>query len=179
MFLGSRRAPELPVYWDVPAFRLLDQDGRPFSLADAAGHPWVAGFIFTRCAGVCPVMSGRMAAIQRRLPEGARLLSITVDPAHDTPDTLKSYAQRVGAGPRWSFLTGPRDELHRLAVAGFKLEAMEAPPGAPAADGPFLHSGKLALVDAEGRIRGYYDSGDDAAMERLLADLARLAERRG
>jgi protein SCO1/2 len=173
--VALRRAADPPVYWTLPAFALVDQDGRGVRLLDLGGRPFVADFIFTRCAGVCPVMTARMARLQTQIPDGVRLVSITVDPVHDVPAVLKRYAEGVGAGPRWTFLTGPREDVYRLAKDGFKLEAAEVPPGAPpAGDGPFLHSSKFVLVDGRGQVRGYYDSDDAAALERLVADAGRI-----
>jgi protein SCO1 len=174
--LAFRRAPSLPIYWTLPDFRLVDQAGQPYGRAELLGSPWVAAFIFTRCGGTCPMMTARMARMQTHLPAGAKLVSITVDPSDDTPEVLQAYASQVGAGASWRFLTGRQSDLYRLATGGFKLEAAETPAGQAAADeGPFLHSSKLTLVDAAGRVRGYYDSADDAATIRLRADLERLA----
>jgi protein SCO1/2 len=174
----AQRAEAVPVYWDLPSFVLIDQDGQPRSAADLRGAPWVADFIFTRCAGACPRMTARMSRLEREIPSGARLVSITVDPENDTPAVLKQYAAGFGAGPRWWFLTGSRTDLYRLAVDGFKLEAMEVPLDDQKAggDGPFLHSSKLALVDGDGRVRGYYDSTDEDAMARLAVDLRAVAK---
>jgi protein SCO1 len=175
--LAFRRAPSLPTYWTLPDFRLVDQVGQPYGRADLAGGPWVAAFIFTRCGGTCPMMTARMARMQTHLPAGAKLVSITVDPSYDTREVLQAYARQAGAAESWRFLTGRQSDLYRLATDGFKLAAAETPAGQAAADeGPFLHSSKLTLVDAAGRVRGYYDSADDAAMARLRADLGRLAQ---
>jgi protein SCO1 len=177
VLLAFRRGPSLPVYWSLPAFRLQDQNAQPYGLDELRGRPWVAAFIFTKCGGTCPVMTTRMARLQPRLPAGAQLVSITVDPGHDTPDVLRAYARQVNAGPQWHFLTGATADLYRLATLGFKLEAAEAASGEMGPDeGPFLHSSKLVLVDASARVRGYYDSGDDVAMDALATDLVRLGE---
>ena len=175
LWLSARRADALPIYWELPAFALVDQQGHRRTAADLAGHPWIADFIFTRCAGVCPAMTARMARLQPRVPAGTRLVSITVDPAYDTPEVLARYARDFEAGPAWLFLTGKRQALYGLAVDGFKLEAMETPAGAASADGPFLHSPKFVLVDGATRVRGYYDSADPEAVERLVHDVERLA----
>jgi protein SCO1/2 len=176
-WLRARRAEALPVYYAVPAFTLTDQDGRTRGLADLAGQPWIGDFIFTRCAGICPAMTARLARLQPKVPAGVRFVSITVDPEHDTAEVLKRYAHDYEAGPSWLFLTGPRSDLYRLAVDGFKLEAMAVPPDQQqGGDGPFLHSSKLVLVDAQGRIRGYYDSADEAAVSRLIVAIAQLAD---
>jgi len=170
------RAPEPPRFSRLPEFRLVDGSGRPLALADLRGRPWVADFIFTRCGGTCPVMTARMARLRRDLPADIAFVSFTVDPAHDTPEVLTRYAAGFGADASWRFVTGAQKDLYDLSVGGFKLAAMEVPPGEQAAggDGPFLHSSKFVLVDGEGVIRGYYDSTDERAMRALVADAGLL-----
>jgi protein SCO1/2 len=172
----ARRAPEPPRLGSLPEFRLVERSGRPLSLADLRGRPWVADFIFTQCAGACPAMTARMARLRRDVPPDVQFVSFTVDPAHDTPEVLARYAASFRADEGWRFVTGPAKDLYALSVAGFKLAAMEVPRGEQAAggDGPFLHSSKFVLVDGAGVIRGYYDSTEEAAMRTLVADAAAL-----
>jgi protein SCO1/2 len=171
----QRRAPALPVLGTLPEFVLAGHDGQPVSLASLRGHPFVADFIFTTCAGLCPAMTARMAQLQKQLPPGVAIVSFTVDPGHDTPEVLARYARDFGAGPAWRFATGSREVLYALATEGFKLAAMEVPKDQQqtGTDGPFLHSSKFVLVDGAGQIRGYYDSEDSQALERLIADAVR------
>lgn len=181
--VGARlavRAPEPPRLGAVPDFRLIEHAGSAVSMANLRGRPWVADFIFTRCAGACPAMTARMARLWREVPPEVRLVSFTVDPAHDTPDVLARYAAALHADERWLFVTGPPKDLYDLSVGGFKLAAMEVPPAerSTGGDGPFLHSSKFVLVDGDGVIRGYYDSTDEAAMRALAADAATLQARR-
>jgi protein SCO1 len=172
----ARRAPEPPRLGSLPEFRLVERSGRPLSLADLRGRPWVADFIFTRCAGACPAMTARMARLRRDVPPDVQFVSFTVDPAHDTPEVLARYASSFRADEGWRFVTGPAKDLYALSVTGFKLAAMEVPPAEQSAggDGPFLHSSKFVLVDGAGVIRGYYDSTEEAAMRTLAADAAAL-----
>jgi cytochrome oxidase Cu insertion factor (SCO1/SenC/PrrC family) len=120
-----------------------------------------------------------MARLRRDVSPDVQFVSFTVDPAHDTPEVLARYAATFRADEGWRFVTGPAKDVYALSVAGFKLAAMEVPPGEQAAggDGPFLHSSKFVLVDGAGVIRGYYDSTDEAAMRTLAADAAALAGR--
>lgn len=168
-----------PVMSPLPSFALVEANGRTVTADDLRGRPWVADFMFTRCGGACPAMTARMAALRRQSPEDVVFVSITVDPAHDTPEVLGRYARRAGAGPGWLFLTGPQDALYRLAIEGFKLGVEEVPPERqPRGDGPFLHSSHFVLVDRKGYVRGYYDSTDEDALVRLRRDLAAVRSER-
>jgi protein SCO1/2 len=96
-----------------------------------------------------------------------------VDPAYDTPEVLRAYAERYKADPeRWWLLTGPPEAVSELVRGGFHL-AVE-PSGDQSPD--VVHSTRLALVDTRGQIRGYYDGTAEEDRERLLADLERLIE---
>ena len=169
---GSRQAA-LPVYGDVPAFTLVDQQGRPVSREALHGSVWVADFIFTRCAGQCPMMAAQMAQFAAQLPprSGVRLVSFTVDPVWDTPDALARYAQAYPtSASAWSFLTGEEATIRRLCREGFHLAFSEQGTDAE----PITHSTRLVLVDRQGRIRGSYDATDEAAMHQLGRDLRRV-----
>jgi protein SCO1/2 len=172
---GARREPP-PVLGEVPPFSLVNRDGRTVTREDLAGAPWIADFVFTRCAASCPMMTDCMARLAKDLDlgePGARLhlVSFTVDPGHDTPAVLAAYAGRYKAPPAWLFLTGPQEALHHLSRDGFKLAV--APAGGPANE-PILHSTRFVLVDARGRIRGYYDGFDREAVGKLEGDLRAL-----
>src|SRR5262245_29003563 len=78
--VGCSRAPELPVYSTVPDFVLIERSKREVSSRELAGKVWVADFIFTSCAGTCPVMSGKMRKLQDTLPAEIQLVSFSVDP---------------------------------------------------------------------------------------------------
>jgi protein SCO1/2 len=170
------REEPLPVLFELPQFTLVERSGRPFTLEDLRGHVSVADFIFTTCGSLCPRMTARMSRLRDELPAEVRFVSFTVDPAHDTPEVLRRYAGGLDAGDRWLFVTGGQAELLRLATDGFKLAALELPPGAAPDEGPFLHSSRFALVDPRGRVRGYYDSEDGKELEGLRRDARRLSE---
>jgi len=173
--LKLRHTDAPPVFGMLTDFSLVTHRGVPITLASLKGRPFVADFIFTRCVGACPAMTARMARLQREVPK-VRLLSFTVDPGHDKGEVLTHYAETYHAGPDWLFVTGSREVLYSLATGGFKLAAMEMPPGEAAPDGPFLHSSKFVLVDSRGRVRGYYDS--EAPLTPLFRDLKALEDER-
>jgi cytochrome oxidase Cu insertion factor (SCO1/SenC/PrrC family) len=174
--LRTGRVEAPPILGAVPAFSLTERSGRTVARADLDGQTWVADFIFTRCGGICPLMTARMKDVHADAP-GVTLVSFSVDPEHDTPAVLRDYAARHGIGEGWLFLTGDQAVLHALARDGFKLAAAAVPAEEQqqGGDGPFLHSSRLVLVDGRARIRGYYDSNEAQALARLRQDLRALA----
>lgn len=159
----------LPVLGQVPAFSLVDQHSRAVTHDTLRGSPWIADFIFTRCAGQCPMMTAKMAQIGSAVPGALTLVSFTVDPAWDSPQVLAAYAKHYGADPRWLFVTGDPEAIRRLCLDGFHLSVSEDQDPAL-----LTHSSRLALVDREGRIRGYYEAVDEAAMRQLRRDAGTL-----
>jgi protein SCO1/2 len=179
VFLAScvRMEAKLDEYGTVPDFTLTDQTGAPFSSATALkGVDWIADFIYTTCPGPCPRMSSQMHQVQKALVDvdGAsagriRLVSLTVDPVHDTPPVLAEYARHFGAKPGiWFFLTGPQDTLQHLSRDAFLLGDMNA---------SLEHSTRFVLVDRKSRIRGYYLTEEPDAISRLIADTKGLQRR--
>lgn len=152
---------------EIRDFALTDQNGRKVTLADLKGQVWVADFFFTSCQGACPKMNAQMLKLQHKLGKsGLKLLSITVDPAKDTPEHLKQYAQDFGADQSsWSFLTGEQAKIIELSVKGFKLSADENPSS---------HSQRLILLDRNSHIRGYYHNEEDKEMELLAQHAEQL-----
>ena len=175
---------DLPDLGQLPSFALVDQDGKPFGAAEVRGKVWVADFIFTSCSDACPRLTARMRSLQDRLDPAERigLLSITVDPERDTPGKLAEYARISGAhGALWKFVTGPQREVQRTVVNGFHVAMgrvpVEATDDALRAEAfEILHGDRLVLVDAKGRLRGYYVADDDG-MRRILRDARSLAGR--
>jgi len=155
---------------NVPAFSLVDQNDQPITDQTLRGKPWVAAFIFTHCAGPCPMMSANMRKLQERIPSpNLRLVSFTVDPTRDTPEVLKQYAANLGADEaRWSFVTGSEQAMTDVA----KGMLMAFSPATEQSD--ILHSTKFLLVDAEGGVRGIYSS-DAEGMEKLATDASALS----
>lgn len=173
---ASGRRLALPRYGALPEFSLVDEANRPLRLADLAGSVWVADFIFTRCDGQCPMMSGRMQQLAEAFRDepAVALVSITVDPAWDTPPVLARYARSFGASnPRWRFATGARETIHRLCRDGFRLASGDGEGDSQEA---ITHSRRFVLVDRQGAIRGYYDAGEPEAMPTLRRDIHALLQ---
>jgi protein SCO1/2 len=165
---------KLPNYGPVPKFSMTDSLGHPFDGSVLVGKVWVADFIYTSCPGPCPRMTSQMHGLQKQLAadQDVRLVSISVDPANDTPAVLNAFANRFG-GPAedWVFLTGTPATVHLLAHDVFKvgdiIQSMD-------------HSTKFMVVDKRGNLRGYYSSDDDAesGIPALLKDVESLRHQR-
>jgi protein SCO1/2 len=170
-------AEPLPDLGRVPEVALIDQRGAAFSTADLRGRPTIVNFVFTRCTTICPVTSLKMARLaERTAGHPVALLSVSVDPEHDRPEVLATFAARYHADPvRWRFATGDPEALRRAVEDGFHL-AIErrglTADGAP----DIVHGGHFVLVDGDLAIRGYYDSEEPARLDALAADAIGLAE---
>lgn len=152
-------------FWQVPAFELIDQEGRIFNSAQMVGKVWVVDFFYTTCPGPCPALTSRLSEVHRAFEGENRMgfLSISSDPEKDQPPVLKKYAEKFNADSRWLFLTGTTKAIFSLANQGFKLSLTRTEGGAE----PVTHSTRLVLVDAAGWVRGFYEGvgeeGNEAA----------------
>lgn len=171
---GCSSQSKLPKLFRVPNATLIADTGKPVNLAQMQGKVTVYDFIFTNCAGTCPIMTSTMRRVTKKFAPDAdvQFVSISVDPRRDTPTAMKNYAARVRNDPRWMFLTGDEKTIVDLSINGFKLAA--------AADGQtnesVLHSSKFAIADKHGVIRDYYGATSDDAVEhvtRSVHDLLR------
>ncbi|HET6921968.1 MAG TPA: SCO family protein [Anaeromyxobacteraceae bacterium] len=105
-----------------PDVELLDQDGRPvrFGADVLAGRIVVMDFVFTTCTTVCPVLNAIMGRVQGTLPalgQEVAMVTVSVDPARDTPARLKALARKLGAGPGWTWLTGEQESVKQVLKA--------------------------------------------------------------
>lgn len=158
-------------------FSLTNWTGMKVSRAGLQGKFLVVNFLFTGCSLTCPVVNGCMADIQR-LTAGAgdvRMVSLTVDPRHDTPAVLAKYAARFGADSnRWYFLTGDRAQVYQLIKTSFLEQDLD--PSFGYMPGNFSHTDRMAVVDARGAVRAYFDGLNQntaAAVAHEIAELRR------
>ena len=181
------RAAAPPVLGQVADFTLTNQSGQAVTLTNLLGQVWVADIIFTSCAGPCPRMTKQMKTLQDALPPAsrARLVTLTTDPATDTPAVLKTYAARFGANPdRWLFLTGTKREIAALAIGSLKLTAIEKKP--EERENPqdlFIHSTIFVVVDKQARLRRVFESEGEGidpkrARDEILATVRQLERER-
>lgn len=160
------------VFGEVGPFDFEERRGARVTRESLRGEPWLAAFIFTRCATICPAMTQELSYAHTRLADlDVQVVAVSVDPEHDTPEVLTEYAGHFEGGldEDWLFCRGTEAETHAFIRESFKLAASrvdEADPGLA-----FSHSSKICAIDAEGRVRGYYDGtlreGTEAAVRRM------------
>jgi len=151
----------------IPDFALTDQTGRTVRLSQMRGEPVAVTFLYTRCpiATACPMTATKFAKLDAMLKEKrfGRLLTITVDPEHDTPKVLADYAKHLGAEPgRWEFLTGDPKEVAKVAMSFGMIYYPDK--------GQVVHAQTAAVVDPAGRLATIY-YGQMWEPEHLLRDL--------
>jgi protein SCO1/2 len=160
----------------VPDFVLLNQDGKQIHLADFHGESVLLTFIYTRCplADFCPAMSTRFSVIEEALQKNRQalgkthLLSISFDPAHDSPKVLREYGSGYlqGAGEKdfrhWEFVVAPEINLKDVA-AFFGLAYMPD-------EKQFVHSMSTAIISPTGKIYKWY-GGKDWQTSDVMKDL--------
>lgn len=171
-FFGPHQVSEQgdTLYHTIPDFHLINQNGEEISQKNLDGKIYVANFFFASCPGVCPKMTDALIPVQFEFQKDADVvfLSHTVDPAHDSLPVLKDFAEKHGADlNKWFFVTGNRDSIYDLAIKGYLVPAGED----ARAEGGYLHSQDVLLIDKEKRIRGIYDSLEPEDIKRLKDEI--------
>jgi len=153
---------------------LVDQDGKTRRLSEWRGHRLALTFVYTRCPlpEFCPLMNQHFRSLQNTIAQtpslaDVRLLSMTIDPAYDTPKVLKMFATGAGADPaRWTFLTAaPAEAATFMEQFGILAEHD------PANEIQITHNLRTAVIDADGRLKSVH-TGNRWKPDELVADLA-------
>ena len=176
----SKNDQKLVKIGPAPKFELMNQDNKKISNETYKGKVYVLEFFFTTCPSICPKMNLSMLAIENKFFGNPNfgIVSITIDPSHDTPEVLKAHAKLLGVkSSNWNLLTGDRAYIFNLANKGFNLYAGENSK----VNGGFEHSGLFALVDKNGDIRCrkddfgnpilYYDGLDKKGVRDIQQDI--------
>jgi protein SCO1/2 len=162
---------------------VLDETGRRRELGELLrGRATVLAFIYTRCGDVCPAVTLDMARLQdlaakdRGLSPRMRLISMSFDPGHDTPEVMREQAAHWRSAdanaPEWLFLTAPDGETLGPILAAYN-QTVDRKPDPASATGPLNHIFRAFLIDGEGRIRNIY-SLDFFDPKLVLNDLRTL-----
>lgn len=165
----------------APKFDLVNQDNVKVSNETYKGKVYVLEFFFSTCPTICPKMNLSMLEIEKTFFGNPNfgIVSITIDPEHDTPAVLKAHRELLGVkSSNWNFLTGDKNYIFDLSNKGFNLYAGENNK----AKGGFEHSGLFALIDKNGTIRCrkddygnpilYYDGLDKKGVRDIQQDIA-------
>lgn len=155
------------LYHTIPNFSFINQNGEVVTQDDYKGNVYVADFFFATCPTICPQMATHMLELQKHFYDRSdfKLLSHTVNPAHDSVEVLRAYADKVHAiDSIWNFVTGDKEDLYGIAFNGYFSNAMVD----DLAPGGFLHTSNLALVDKQGRIRGVFDGTSTSETNDLM-----------
>lgn len=164
----------------APKFELINQDNQKITNESYKGKVYVLEFFFSTCPTICPKMNQSMLLIEKKFFGNPNfgIVSITIDPEHDTPQVLKDHAKLLGVkSSNWNFLTGDKAYIFNLANKGFNLYAGENKKVV----GGFEHSGLFALIDKNGNIRCrnddfgnpilYYDGLDKKGVRNIQQDI--------
>lgn len=158
----------------------VNRDGSPVSLGQLRGKVYVAGYQYTDCPAGCLGLAAVMKTLLAEFGSDPdfRLVSISVNPEDDTPEKMDAWVREKGVdSPNWWFLTGKPQEIADYMISQFKFYGTEeiTDPALIAAQGPFAHDQRLAIVDGEANVRGYYDvmnvQRGALEIERLRRDL--------
>ncbi len=150
----------------MPDFTLIDQSGSAVRLSRFKGQLVAVDFIYTRCPlpDVCPRLSANFARLQKRFAGKIVLLSITLDPRHDTPEVLAEYAGRWRADAHsWLFLTGSEDDIKKVAGHFGVVYWPE--------EGAITHTSSTAILDRAGNLAALVEGSSFTSQQ--LIDLLR------
>ncbi len=161
------------VFTAIPDFRFTNQDNKIITEKDYEGKVYLADFFFTTCPSICPKMTNTLTLVQEKLkgvPQFA-ILSHSIDPEFDTPAKLKAYAEKNNANTQmWNFVTGDRDSIYDLCenyyMAYAKADSL--------AEGGYVHSGFLILIDKHKYVRAAYDGTRPELVDSIAADVKLL-----
>jgi protein SCO1 len=159
-------------YHVVPEFAFENQDGIVVTNQAVKDKVHIVNFFFTSCPSICPKMMSQIKRLQKLATgEDIMILSYSVDPKRDSVARLKKYAtDNEFKTANWHLMTGESEEVYELGMNGYNLSAMED----ESADGGFLHSEMVVLVDRSGHIRGMYEGTRTESMDALLEAIKRL-----
>ncbi len=174
---------KLVVIGPAPKFELIDQNKKTITNKDYSNKVYVLEFFFATCPSICPKMNKNLIEVQNQFFGNPNfgIVSITIDPEHDTAEVLKAHAELLGVkSSNWHFLTGEKKYIYDLANKGFNLYAGENSK----VNGGFEHSGFFALIDKKGNIRCrkdeygnpilYYEGIENEGVQAIKEDIAIL-----
>jgi len=159
----------------IADFSFINQNGKVITQKDYEGKIYVADFFFTTCQSICPIMTTNMVDVQRAILNNQKvmLLSHTVTPEIDSVPVLKKYALEKGViDSKWNLVTGDKKEIYSMARKSYLAVKL----GKPNELYDMVHTENFVLVDAQKRVRGFYDGTKKEEINRLIDDISWLCE---
>ena len=157
--------------YEVTFEGFVSQEGAMVNSNGFKGNVYVVDFFFTSCPTICPKMSSVLKNVYDEVEHpDFNILSISIDPMHDTVEVLSSYASKLGVeSPKWTFATADKENTF-LTADRFMVHASEN----KSEPGGFFHSSNVVLIDRNGHIRGYFDLLREEEVEQLYRSLDQL-----
>lgn len=162
-------------YHTIADFSFTNQNGKTITQKDYEGKIYVADFFFTTCQTICPVMTTNMVEVQKAIINNPKvmLLSHSVLPDIDSVPVLKKYAIEKGVDDsKWNLVTGDKKDIYGIARKSY----LAVKTGKPEELYDMVHTENFVLVDAERRVRGFYDGTKKEDIKRLIEDINWLSE---
>lgn len=156
------------IYHTIPEFKTVNQYGDSIKSVNLDDNIYIADFFFTTCPSICPIMHRNMLKVYEEFKEtpDVKIISYTIDPAHDSVIVLKKYADKLGIAPnKWWLLQGKKEDIYQLSSSYLVTT--------PAVDSKekFIHDGYFILVDKQKRIRGQYNGTEPKDVDKLISDI--------
>ena len=158
----------------APNFTLIDQNGKPISLAQFRGKPIVLTFLYTHCPDDCPLIANKLAIVMHNLGQQSgqvAVLAVSTDPTGDTVANVIHFSQVHHMLNYWHYLMGTRAQLAPV-WKDYAIYANPAPTAVAATTGPVDHTLAIYVIDQQGRERVYFDESFSPA--QLTKDLQLL-----
>lgn len=159
----------------IANFSFTNQNGKTITQKEYEGKIYVADFFFTTCQSICPIMTTHMVEVQKAFLNNPKvmLLSHSVTPETDNVAVLKKYALQKGVvDAKWNLVTGDKSAIYSLARKSY----MAVKLGKPNELFDMVHTENFVLVDAQRRVRGFYDGTKKEEINRLIDDINWLCE---
>lgn len=161
------------LYKAIRKQKLVSQNSDSICQDDLTGKVYAVNFFFTNCKTICPKMTNYLTYVQRFYKNEPRfgMVSFSVDPERDDVKALLNYANVHGVEKeKWQLLTGNKKVIYGLARYSYRVDAGKGDGGPE----DFIHSEQVVLVDAQRKIRGYYDGTDSLELNRMIDDIGIL-----
>ena len=157
-------------YHTIGDFSFTNQNGKTITQKDYKGKIYVADFFFTTCGSICPIMPTNMIDVQKAFANNPKvmILSHTVTPEIDSVPVLKKYALEKGViDSKWNLVTGDKKDIYSMARKSYLAVKL----GKPEELYDMVHTENFVLVDAERRVRGFYDGTKKEEVKKLIEDI--------